>query len=184
MCITNNLSKRELEREIKNNSYERLEHKPNKIDIIVPSKVQSITDSFMNPILLKLKDKEIKNEKDLEKLIYSQLSYVFLQLGNGFAWIGNQYKVSDGNKNYFIDMLLYNIKYNCYVVVEIKCRKLRKEDKGQVEFYMNLIDNYVKESSNNPTIGIIITKEQDKLVANFVRSEKVMPLTYEIVNNM
>ena len=184
LCITNNLSKRELEREMKNNSYERLEYKPNKIDIIVPSKVQNITESFMNPILLKLKDKEIKNEKDLEKLIYSQLSYVFLQLGNGFAWIGNQYKVSDGNKNYFIDMLLYNIKYNCYVVVEIKCRKLRKEDKGQVEFYMNLIDNYVKESSNNPTIGIIITKEQDKFVANFVRSEKIIPLTYEIVNNM
>lgn len=184
LCIKNNLSVRELNREIKSNSYERLEYKPDKIDIIVPSKITDISDNFMNPILLKLEDKEVKNEIDLEKLIYSQLSYVFLQLGNGFTWVGNQYKVSDGNKNYFIDMLLYNIKYNCYVVVEIKCRKLRKEDKGQVEFYMNLIDNYVKESSNNPTIGIIITKEQDKLVANFVRSEKVMPLTYEIVNNM
>lgn len=184
LCITNNLSKRELEREIKNNSYERLEHKPDKIDIIVPSKVQSITDNFMNPILLKLKDKEVKNELDLEKLIYSQLSYVFLQLGNGFTWVGNQYKVSDGNNNYFIDMLLYNYKYNCFVVVEIKCRKLKKEDKGQVEFYMKLVDEYVKEPSNNPTIGIIITKEQDKFVANFVRSEKLIPLTYEIVNNI
>jgi len=130
------------------------------------------------------KNKQIKSESDLEKLIYSQLSYVFLQLGNGFAWIGNQYKVSDGNKNYFIDMLLYNIKYNCYVVVEIKCRKLKKEDKGQVEFYMNLVDKYVKVIGNNPTIGIIITKEQDKFVANFVRSEKLIPLTYEIVNNI
>ena len=181
LCITNNLSKRELEREIKNNSYERLEHKPDKIDIIVPSKVQSITDNFMNPILLKLKDKEVKNEIDLEKLIYSQLSYVFLQLGNGFTWVGNQYKVSDGNNNYFIDMLLYNYKYNCFVVVEIKCRKLKKEDKGQVEFYMELVDKYVKEPSNNPTIGIIITKEQDKFVANFVRSEKLIPLTYELL---
>ena len=181
LCITNNLSKRELEREIKNNSYERLEHKPDKIDIIVPSKIANISDNFMNPILLKLKDKEVKNEMDLEKLIYSQLSYVFLQLGNCFAWIGNQYKVSDGNNNYFIDMLLYNYKYNCFVVVEIKCRKLRKEDKGQVEFYMNLVNNYVKEPGNNPTIGIIITKEQDNFVANFVRSEKVIPLTYEIV---
>ena len=181
LCITNNLSKRELEREIKNNSYERLEYKPDKIDIIVPSKITDISDSFMNPILLKLKDKEIKNEKDLEKLIYSQLNYVFLQLGTGFAWIGNQYKVSDGNKNYFIDMLLYNYKYNCFMVVEIKCRKLKKEDKGQVEFYMELVDNYVKEMGNNPTIGIIITKEQDKFIANFVRSEKVMPLTYELL---
>ena len=182
LCIENKLSVRELKREIKSNSYERLEHKPEKIDIVVPIKVPAITNNFKNPILLKLKDKEIKSESDLEKLIYSQLSYVFLQLGKGFTWIGNQYKVSDGNKNYFIDMLLYNVKYNCFVVVEIKCRKLKKEDKGQVEFYMNLVDNYVKEPSNNPTIGIIITKDQDKFVANFVRSEKLVPLTYELVN--
>ena len=181
LCIANNLSKRELEKEIKSNSYERLEYKPDKIDVVVSTKVPAIVNNFKNPILLELKDKEIKSESDLEKLIYSQLSYVFLQLGNGFMWVGNQYKVSDGNKNYFIDMLLYNYIYNCFVVVEIKCRKLKKEDKGQVEFYMNLVDNYVKEPSNNPTIGIIITKDQDKFVANFVRSEKVVPLTYEFV---
>ena len=181
LCLENNLSKRELEKEIKTNSYERLEHKPDKIDIVVPSKVPSIANNFKNPILLKLKDNEIKNENDLEKLIYSQLSYVFLQLGNGFTWVGNQYKISDGNKNYFIDMLLYNYVYNCFVVVEIKCRKLKKEDKGQVEFYMNLVDSFVKEASNNPTIGIIITKNQDKFIANFVRNEKIMPLTYELI---
>ena len=184
LCVENNLSQRELLKEIKNNSYERLEHKPDKIDVIVSTKVPKIINNFKNPILLELKNKQIKSESDLEKLIYSQLSYVFLQLGSGFTWVGNQYKVSDGNKNYFIDMLLYNIKYNCYVVVEIKCRKLKKEDKGQVEFYMKLVDKYVKEPSNNPTIGIIITKEQDKFVANFVRSEKLIPLTYEIVNNI
>ena len=182
LCIENKLSVRELKLEIKSNSYERLEHKPDKIDIVVPTKVPAITNTFKNPILLKLKDKEIKSESDLEKLIYSQLNYVFLQLGKGITWVGNQYKVCDGNKNYFIDMLLYNVKYNSYVVVEIKCRKLKKEDKGQVEFYMNLVDNYVKEPSNNPTIGIIITKDQDNFVANFVRSEKVVPLTYELVN--
>ena len=181
LCVENNLSQRELLKEIKNNSYERLEHKPDKIDVIVSTKVPKIINNFKNPILLELKNKQIKSESDLEKLIYSQLSYVFLQLGSGFTWVGNQYKVSDGNKNYFIDMLLYNIKYNCYVVVEIKCRKLKKEDKGQVEFYMKLVDKYVKEPSNNPTIGIIITKEQDKFEANFVRSEKLIPLTYELL---
>ena len=125
---------------------------------------------------------KVENEKDLEKLIYSQLSYVFMQLGNDFTWVGNQYKISDGNKNYYIDMLLYNINYNCYVVVEIKCRSLKKEDKGQTEFYMTLVDKYKKRANNNPTIGIIITKEQDKFVANFVKSEKLMTLTYELVN--
>ena len=85
LCIANNLSKRELEKEIKSNSYERLEYKPDKIDIVVPAKVPAIVNNFKNPILLELKDKEIKSESDLEKLIYSQLSYVFLQLGSGFA---------------------------------------------------------------------------------------------------
>ncbi len=106
---------------------------------------------------------------------------MILQLGKRFTWGGNQYKVSDGNRNYFIDMLLYNINYNCFVVVGIKCRKLKKEDKAQVEFYMSLVDKYKKKPSNNPTIGIIITKEQDKFVANFVIREKITPLTYMLV---
>ena len=182
LCIKNNLSKRELIKEIKSNSYERLEHKPDKVDIITSTSVPAITENFKNPILLNLNGNKVENEKDLEKLIYSQLSYVFMQLGNYFTWVGNQYKISDGNKNYYLDMLLYNINYNCYVVVEIKCRSLKKEDKGQTEFYMALVDRYKKRANNNPTIGIIITKEQDKFVANFVKNEKLVPLTYELVN--
>lgn len=182
LCIKNNLSKRELIKEIKHNSYERLEHKPDKVDIITSISVPTITENFKNPILLNLNGNKVENEKNLEKLIYSQLSYVFMQLGNDFTWVGNQYKISDGNKNYYIDMLLYNINYNCYIVVEIKCRSLKKEDKGQTEFYMTLVDKYKKRANNNLTIGIIITREQDKFVANFVKSEKLVPLTYELVN--
>ena len=182
LCIKNNLSKRELIKEIKSNSYERLERKPDKVDIITSTSVPAITENFKNPIILNLNGNKVENEKDLEKLIYSQLSYVFMQLGNDFTWVGNQYKISDSNKNYYIDMLLYNINYNCYVVVEIKCRTLKKEDKGQIEFYMTLVDKYKKRANNNPTIGIIITREQDKFVANFVKSEKLVPLTYELVN--
>lgn len=182
LCIKNNLSQRELEKEIKSNSFERLEYKPDKVDIITSSIVPAITENFKNPILLNLNGNKVENEKDLEKLIYSQLSYVFMQLGNDFTWVGNQYKISDSNKNYYIDMLLYNINYNCYVVVEIKCRSLKKEDKGQTEFYMTIVDKYKKRANNNPTIGIIITREQDKFVANFVKSEKLVPLTYELVN--
>ncbi len=181
LCIENSLSKRDLEREIQSNLYERLEHKPDKVDIITSISVPAITENFKNPILLNLNGNKVENEKDLEKLIYSQLSYVFMQLGNDFTWVGNQYKISDGNKNYYIDMLLYNINYNSYVVVEIKCRSLKKEDKGQTEFYMTIVDKYKKRANNNPTIGIIITKEQDKFVANFVKSEKLVPLTYELV---
>ena len=183
LCIERNLSKRELEKEIKNNSYERLLNKPDKIDIIVPKvTTPTIVDDLKNPVMLNLNGRVVKNEKDLEKLIHSQLNYVIMQLGKGFTWGGSQYKVSDGNRNYFIDMLLFNYKYNCFVVVEIKCRSLKKEDKAQVEFYMNLVDNYVKEPTNNSTIGIIISKDQDKFVANFVRSNKIVPLNYKLIN--
>ena len=165
-------------KEIKNNSYERLEHKRDKIDIVVPTKVPAITNNFKNPILLELKDKEIKSESDLEKLIYSQLSYVFLQLGSGFAWIGNQYKVSDGNKNYFIDMLLYNVKYNCYVVVELKVTELKKEHIGQIEVYMNYIDKHIKTINQDKTIGIIITKRDNRYYIEYSSDKRILTREY------
>ena len=181
MCNKMNISKRDLEKEIKNNSYERLLNKPDKIDIDVPSPKSTIKDNLKNPIVLELKNNKIKKEKDLEKLIYTQLNEFFSQLGEGFMWVGNQYKITADNKDYYIDMLLYNIIYNCYIVVELKLRKLKKEDKAQVEFYMNLVDEYKKEPNVGSTLGLIITKEQNKLIANFVKSEKLIPLTYKLI---
>ena len=140
----------------------------------------SITDNLKNPIIIKDGKNKIKSEKELEKIIYLQLNDFFSQLGSGFTWVGNQYKITVDSKVYYIDMLLYNIIYNCYVVVELKLRSLKKEDKAQVEFYMDLIDKYRKEANVKNTIGIIITKEQDKFVANYVKSDKLIPLTYEI----
>ena len=64
---------------------------------------------------------------------------MFLQLGNGFTWVGNQYKITVNNKNYYIDMLLFNLEFNCYVVMELKLRELKKEDKTQVEFYLQTV---------------------------------------------
>ena len=183
LCIEHNLSKRELEKEIKNNSYERLLNKPDKINIIVPKvTTPTIVDGLKNPVMLNLNGRVVENEKDLEKLIYSQLNYVFMQLGKGFMWVGNQYKITENNRSEFIDMLLYNINYNCYVVVELKIRKLKKQDKAQVESYMDLVDRLVKAPNVNNTIGIIISKDQDKFVANFVRSNKIVPLNYKLVN--
>ena len=103
-------------------------------------------------------------------------------MGEGFAFIDNQYKINYENKNYFIDILLFNYKLNCFIVVELKLRKLLKEDKAQVEFYMDLIDKNIKEPIHNKTIGIIITKQNDKLIANFVKSDKLIPITYKLKN--
>lgn len=76
--------------------------------------------------------------------------------------------------------MLLNYKLNCFIVVELKCRKLKKEDKAQTEFYMNLVDKNLRQPYQNKTMGIIITKEQNQFVANFVRSESLIPLTYEL----
>ena len=178
MIIKNHLSVRELRQEIKNNSYERLVNKPDKIDILVPIKY-SITTDMKNPIIIPIKS-IVNNEKDLELNILANLNYFFKQLGNGFSFVGNEYKLVKDNHNYFIDILLFNIEFNCYVVVELKLRELRKEDKSQIEFYMKLIDEQIKKPFHNKTTGIIITKESNAFIVNFVRQDDIIPLHYEL----
>ena len=181
LCIKNNLSKRELINEIKFNAYERLVDKPPKIDIITSSKY-SITTDMKNPIIIPVNNK-IKNEHDLELNILANLDFFFKQLGSGFLYAGHQYKITVDNNNYFIDILLFNIELNCYIVVELKLRSLKMEDKAQMEFYMKLVDERVKKTFHNKTIGILITKESDKLIINFIKSDDIIPLCYELVKS-
>ena len=178
LCVQNHLSERELGQEIKSKSFERLMNRPEKIDIIVPTKY-SITMDMKNPIIIPVKS-EITSEHDLELNILANLDFFFRQLGNGFTYVGHQYKISDGKNQYFVDILLFNIELNCYVIVELKLRELKKEDKAQIEFYMKLVDEQVKKPFHNKTIGIIITKESDEFIVNFVRGEDVIPLSYEL----
>ena len=178
LCLKNNLSVRELRQEIKSNSYERLIDKSEKIDIITPTK-RSVTTDMKNPIIIPV-NYEVKNEHDLELNILTNLDFFFKQLGEGFAYISHQYKINDGRSNYYIDILLFNVKLNCYICVELKLRSLKKEDKAQIEYYMKLVDEQVKEAHHNKTIGIIISKESDKLIVNFIKKEDIIPLYYEL----
>ena len=142
-------------------------NKPSKIDIMIPTKY-SITTDMKNPIMIPVRN-QITSEHELELKILANLDFLFKQLGEGFTYAGHQYKISDGKNNYYIDILLFNIKLNCYVVVELKLRSLKKEDKAQIEFYMKLIDEQVKKVHHNKTIGIVISKESDKLIVNFIK---------------
>ena len=178
LCIKNNLSVRELRQEIKSNSYERLVNKPNKIDIVTPTKY-SITTNMKNPIIIPVKN-EVTSEHDLELNILANLDFFFKQLGEGFTYVGHQYKIADGKNNYYIDILLFNINLNSYIIVELKLRSLKKEDKAQVEFYMKLVDDTLKLPHHNKTIGMIISKESNEFIVNFVRQEDIIPLSYEI----
>lgn len=181
LCTNHNLSKRELAKELKNNSYGRLLNKPNKIEIETPHQTPFLIENIKNPILIELKEEQkILTEQDLEIAILSQLQNFLKELGQGFALIDNQYKINHNNKNYFIDILLFNYKINYFFVVELKLRELKKEDKAQIEFYMQLINQKLKEPFHNKTIGIIIPKKQDKFIANFVETEEIIALTYQI----
>ena len=132
-----------------------------------------------NPIIIPVKNK-VTSEYDLELNILANLDFFFRQLGNGFTYVGHQYKISDGKNYYFLDILLFNIEFNCYVIVELKLRELKKEDKAQIEFYMKLVDEQIKKPFHNKTIGIIISKESDNFIVNFVRQDDIVPLFYEL----
>ena len=172
VTIRDNLSYRKLAERIKSDEYDRL---PLETKIkLKESKEVKEKDMVPNTIVVpSSKLKEELTEKVLENLIIDNISYVMKQLGEGYCFIDNQYKINIGNNKNYIDILLFNIKYNNYVVIELKVREFRKEDIGQILLYMNYIDKEVKSITQNKTMGIIITKEVDKFVVRYVNHDNI-----------
>ena len=129
------------------------------------------------------KTKEQLTEKVLEEAIVTNISYIMKQLGEGYCFIDKQYKINIGSKKNYIDILLFNYKFNNFVVIELKAREFRKEDIGQIRVYMNYIDKEVKTITQNSTMGILITKEVDKLVARYIDNTNIALPIYEIEFN-
>ena len=159
-CENKNLTQRQLHEIIKSNKYDRLS-KETKIKII-KSKVLKVNDLVPNPIIFKsdLLKEEI-SEYVLTELILNNIDDFLRQLGSGFTYVGNEYKIRLVDRYNYIDLLLYNITYKCYVVVELKATELKKEHTGQIMTYINYIDKNIKTNEENNTVGIIICK-QDK----------------------
>ena len=103
------------------------------------------------------------------------------ELGSGFTFIKNEYKIKLGNTYNYIDLLLFNVEYNCYVVIELKVTELKKEHIGQLEIYMNYIDDNLKKIYHDKTIGIIICKEDNKYVIKYTSDKRIMSRTYELM---
>ena len=142
----NNLSQRQLQKRIKNSEYKRLPIETR--SKITNSELLNIKDLVPNPILIKNKNNiDIINEKVLHQLILEDISSFMKELGNDFSFIDSEYKIKLGERYNYIDLLLFNINFNCYVVVELKVCELRKEHIGQIEVYMNYIDKNIKRIS-------------------------------------
>ena len=176
----NNLSVRQLRERIKSNEYERLpESTKNKS---VEQKESDIVAFIKNPILIKNSNKyDIFSEKALHNLILEDIESFMKDLGNSFSFIGSEYKIKIGDRNHYIDLLLFNIKYNCYVVVELKITEFKVEYIAQVQKYTNYIDKNVKTIEENDTVGIIICKQDNKYVIKYCSDERINARKYELV---
>ena len=175
-----NLSVRELRKKIKSNEYERLDEETkkklkNKEELKVP-------DLVKNPIQIKNTsgNNEI-SEKILQKLILEDIPSFLKELGSGFSFIDNEYKIKMGDRYNYIDLLLYNIKYKCYVVVELKVTELNSNHTGQIQKYMNYMDKNIKSIDDNKTVGIIICKKENKYVIEYCSDDRIIAREYELV---
>ena len=178
--ILNNLSVRELQREIKNKSFDRLSYKDkNNIEIITDNDTLTIEDMLKDPIILK-SDIETKklNEAIIHKYVISLLENKFLELGTGFALVGHEYKIIIDNKTYHIDLLFYNYLLNAFVVIEVKTSSLKPQDIGQLEFYVGYVENNIKKNYHQKTIGVLIVKKNNKYIIEYTTNPDIYVTTY------
>ena len=180
ICIEQKIGVRELRKKIRNKEYERL---PDKTKLKLINKEQIKVDDYIkNPIIIHNPNNiEVIKEKTLQKLIMEDISSFLKELGTGFTFIDNEYKIIIGDTYNYIDLLLFNIIYNCYVVIELKVTKLKKEHIGQIEVYMNYIDNNLKTINQDKTIGIILCRKDNKFIIEYCSDKRIKSKEYELI---
>ncbi|MBQ6546923.1 MAG: DUF1016 family protein [Bacilli bacterium] len=180
ITLKQNLGVRQLRERIKNKEYERLDKRTKKK--LMLKEETNVSDFIKNPIILKNSlNYEIVSEKTLQILILEDISSFLKELGEGFCFIDNEYRIKLGNIYNYIDILLYNINFNCYVVIELKITELKKEHIGQIQVYMNYIDKNIKKISQSKTIGIVICKKNNKYVIDYCSDSRILSKEYLLV---
>ena len=183
--IENGWSRTILEHQIDSKLYERLGSAISNFDSRLP-KVQSelakqtIKDPY-NFDFLTLRDKY--DERELEDALVKQSTSFLLQLGTGFSYIGRQVHLKVGDSDFYIDLLFYHVKLHCYVVVELKTEKFKPDFAGQLNFYVTAVNRDLKSQEDNQTIGILICKDKDNVVAEYSLANISQPIgisKYEI----
>ena len=180
--ISRNLAYRQLREKIKNKEYQRLDNNT-KLKLISKEQM-SIGDTIKNPIIIKNNleiDRENISEKILQRLILEDIPSFLEELGDGYSFIKNEYKIKINNTYNYIDLLLFNYIYNSFVVVELKVTEVRKEHIGQIQVYMNYIDKHIKGITNNKTIGIIVARRDNHYYIEYSSDKRIYTRNYEIV---
>ena len=168
-----NLSVRELRERIKSKEYERIGYKAE----LEEPKINTL---IKNPIIIKVKNKNEKlTEYTLHQTILENIDDFLKELGIGFAYISNEVKIKIGNTYHYIDFLLFNVKFNCYVVIELKVTEFKAEYIGQITKYINYIDKNIKEPFNDKTVGVIICKKENKYIMEYCTDNRIFTTTYQ-----
>ena len=145
-------------------------------------------DIIKDPFVFELENISEKiKEKHIESAMIEKIKNVLLELGKGFSFVSNQYKISTNNQDYYIDMLFYHLELRCYIVVELKNTEFKPEYIGQLGFYVTAIDETIKKEYDNQTIGLLLCKEKDKLSVEWSLKSTNSPIgvsSYELRNNI
>ena len=174
ITISQNLSVRELRERIKSKEYERIGYKE---ELEKPE----VNTLIKNPIVIKVDNPNIKlSEYALHQTILENMDDFLKELGIGFTYAGSEVKIKIGDRYNYIDFLLFNVKYNCYVVIELKVTEMKAEYIGQVTKYINYVDKNIKEPFNDKTIGVIICKKENKFILEYCTDNRIFTTTYEL----
>jgi predicted nuclease of restriction endonuclease-like (RecB) superfamily len=134
-------------------------------------------DTLKNPYVFDfIEVREDIIEREIENELVANIAKTLLELGTGFAFIGQQYHLTVGNEDYYIDLLFYNTKLRCYVVIELKAGKFKPEYAGKLNFYLSAVDDMLKHETDNPSIGILLCKERDKVTAEYALKDINKPI--------
>ncbi len=162
-------SRNALETWIKSDLYSREGKAINNFTQRLPSPDSSMAQqAFKDPYVfdfLTLQDKHI--EHDIEQGLIENVQKLLLEMGMGFSFVGRQYHLAVGDSDYYIDLLFYHLKLRCFVVVELKARKFDPKDAGQLNFYLSVVDELLKHPDDKPTIGLLLCKTKNNLVAEY-----------------
>jgi len=167
--INNGWSRNVLALQLKSNLYERQGSSINNFDQTLPPPQsdlahQTIKDPYAFDFLSMTKP---YNERDVELQLIEHVSKFLLELGKGFAFVGRQFHLNVEQSDYYLDLLFYHIKLKCYVVIELKNTKFKPEYAGKLNFYLSAVDSLVKEENDNPTIGILLCRDKNKIETEF-----------------
>ena len=172
---TQNLSVRELRERIKSKENERIGYKEElkelKVNTLIKNQIIINTNNKIN--------NEI-SEYAPHEFILDDMDNFLKELGNGFMYAGHEVKIKIGDNYHYIDFLLFNYKFNCFIIVEITVTKMKAEYIRQVKKYMNYVDKNIKESFNENSVGIIICKKEDKYVLEYCSDSRIFTTTYKL----